>query len=410
MTTDLKTRGVRILHKMHVQPQLFTTIFSYVQRVIHNEIYELLKTFLQTIMASRILDTDSLKNHMIWLKRKVQVFNKNLAENSESTVPNQTEETQPTHGSDQDQSHRTLIQGHSGDNLLGFEGQRSSEIGSSESERQGVFGNEEETTRSSIFGARPLQSSLQSNSSVFSAPTLTDIISINDDSFKLPRYQRELYEKKTKSSRLRQLVSEHRENKGSDFDDGTEKILASPELPDQKRPKYTFVPGAYLSGIHVFFSMQEILAPFNFNWLKLNFENSHSWLKFSSSFSILTKHDFISGPPPTSCNGSLDQEMLDSKSNLGKNSGTPHSQTDISTKTSAAIRETTVLSPRMRCADYLIPKPGPNENVDDWIRGMELLLGLSVDSRLSDVTETDVEASYENPFQHSRCVHDSVQV
>ena len=100
--------------------------------------------------------------------------------------------------------------------------------------------------------------------------------------------------------------------------------------------------------------------------------------------------------------------MLDSRSNL--NSGTPHNQTDISTKTNAAtadVRETTVLSPRMRCADYLIPKPGPNENVDDWIRGMELLLGLSVDSRLSDVTETDVEASYENPFLHSRYVCDS---
>ena len=209
-------------------------------------------------MASRILNTDSLKNHMIWLKRKVQVFNKNLAENSESAVPlpNQTEETQLTHGSDQDQSHHTLNEEHSGDNLPGFVGQMSSEIGSSESDRQGDFGSAEETTSSSIFGARPLQTPLQSNSSVFSAPALTDIISINDDSFKLPRYQRELYEKKTKSSRLRQLVSEHRENKESDFEDRTEQNLASPELPDQKRPKYTFVPGAYLECYH----LEEILA------------------------------------------------------------------------------------------------------------------------------------------------------
>ena len=62
---------------------------------------------------------------------------------------------------------------------------------------------------------------------------------------------------------------------------------------------------------------------------------------------------------------------------------------DAQDKVTARLSE----SPRMRCANSLIPKPRSNENVDEWIRGMELLLGLSADSRLSDVTETDVEDS-----------------
>ncbi|KAL5261086.1 hypothetical protein ACHWQZ_G006966 [Mnemiopsis leidyi] len=305
-------------------------------------------------MDSRFSEAESLTNHMISLNNKGQVPNKNLAENSGSTGPIEEIRLEYT---EKKLNFSTLDQSLTGDNLTGPVRLVSSDITPSESDQHSVCENTEGTSSSSIFGARPLQPALQS--SVYSVPTLTSFISINDDSFKLPRYQRELYEKHTKSFRLRKLVSEHRNDMGHDFVDidknpEMNSTAVSPLLPEQKRPKYTFVPG----------------------------------------------------PPSSPAFGdeSSDQELSDS-SHLNTN-GESHQHRVTSTGTDFIATTSTALSPRMRCADSIIPKPGPNENVDDWIRGMEILLGLSVDSRLSDVTETDVESSHEDPINHSTSRHE----